>query len=193
MISQPMQNPPPPPPGSPPPSSYPSPVQQQAPMQQYAAPPAPQATYAGFWIRFVARFIDGLILGIPLTVILFIFLGIAGAIGSNTSDQNAQNAAAGIAGGGFLLFYLVAIVGIAVYQIYFWGTSGSTIGMRLFHLKVVDANTGAPIGIGRSVVRWLMTIVNSWACYIGWIWVAFDARKQGWHDKVANSVVLQTP
>jgi uncharacterized RDD family membrane protein YckC len=36
-----------------------------------------------------------------------------------------------------------------------------------------------------------MTIVNSWACYIGWIWVAFDSRKQGWHDKVANSVVLQ--
>ena len=84
-------------------------------------------------------------------------------------------------------------VGIAGYQIYFWGTSGQTIAMRMFHLRVVDANTGAPIGIGRAVVRWLMSLVNSWACYIGWIWVAFDARKQGWHDKVANSVVLLTP
>jgi uncharacterized RDD family membrane protein YckC len=63
--------------------------------------------------------------------------------------------------------------------------------MRLLHLKVVDANTGAPIGYARAAVRFLMTIVNSWACYIGWIWVAFDPRKQGWHDKVANSVVLQ--
>jgi uncharacterized RDD family membrane protein YckC len=63
--------------------------------------------------------------------------------------------------------------------------------MRLFHLRVADAQTGAPIGIGRAVVRWLMSLVNTWACYIGWIWVAFDSRKQGWHDKVANSVVLQ--
>jgi uncharacterized RDD family membrane protein YckC len=181
MISQPMQ--------SPPPAGYP-----QAPMQQYQVPPQPQTTYAGFWIRFIARFVDGLILGIPLTILLFIFIAISGAaLNATTSDQNAQNTTAGIASGVFLLFYLIALVGIAGYQIYFWGTSGQTIAMRMFHLKVVDANTGAPIGIGRAVVRWLMTLVNSWACYVGWIWVAFDARKQGWHDKVANSVVLQTP
>ena len=179
MISQPMQNPPP---------------YQQAPMQQYAVPPQPQTTYAGFWIRLVARFVDGIIVGIPLTIILVVLVAIGGAIGSNTSsDQNSQNAAAGLLGGAFVLFYIVALVGIAGYQIYFWGTSGQTIAMRLFHLRVVDATTGAPIGIGRAVVRWLMTLVNSWACYIGWIWVAFDARKQGWHDKVASSVVLQTP
>ena len=180
MISQPMQ--------SPPPSGYP-----QAPMQQYQAPPQVQTAYAGFWIRFIARFVDGLILGIPLTILLFIVIAIGGALGSNTSNQNAQNAAAGVVGGGLILFYALALVGVAAYQIYFWGTSGQTIAMRLFHLRVVDANTGGPIGFGRAVVRWLMTIVNSWACYIGWIWVAFDARKQGWHDKVANSVVLQIP
>src|SRR5262245_13210433 len=175
MISQPMQSPPP------------------APMQQYQAPPQPQATYAGFWIRLISRLVDGLIVGIPLSILLFIIIAIGGALGSNTSDQNAQNAAAGVVGGGFAFFYVVALVGYAGYQIYFWGTSGSTIAMRLFHLKVVDMTTGAPIGMGRAAVRWLMTIVNSWACYIGWIWIAFDARKQGWHDKVASSVVLQTP
>jgi uncharacterized RDD family membrane protein YckC len=189
MISQPMQNPPPPPP-----AGYPAPMQPPA-MQQYQVPPSPQATYAGFWIRLVARVIDGFILGIPLAVIFFVLAAIGGgAIGATSNaSQNAQNATAGVVGGAFILFYVIALVGIAAYQIYFWGTSGSTVAMRLFHLKVVDANTGAPIGIGRAVVRWLMTIVNSWACYIGWIWVAFDARKQGWHDKVASSVVLQTP
>jgi len=182
MISQPMQ--------SPPPAGYP----QQAPMQQYQVPPQPQTTYAGFWIRLVARIVDGIILGIPLTILLFIFIAVSGAaLNATSSDQNAQNTAAGVASGAFLLFYLIALVAIAGYQIYFWGTSGQTIAMRLFHLRVVDATTGAPIGIGRAVVRWLMTIVNSWACYIGWIWVAFDARKQGWHDKVATSVVLQIP
>jgi len=178
MISQPMQSPPPP-----------------APMQQYQVPPAPQTSYAGFWIRLLSRIVDGIIVGIPLSIILVIFIAISGAAlnATSSSDQNTQNAAAGLAGGVFLLYYLIAALTIAGYQVYFWGTSGQTIAMRLFHLKVVDANTGAPIGIGRAVVRWLMTIVNSWACYIGWIWVAFDARKQGWHDKVAGSVVLLIP
>ncbi|HEV2218699.1 MAG TPA: RDD family protein [Candidatus Dormibacteraeota bacterium] len=174
---------------SPPPAGYPP-----APMQQYQAPPQVQTTYAGFWIRFIARFIDSLILGIPVAILFFILIALSGAaLSANSSDQNAQNATAGVAGGIFILFYLLVAVGIAGYQIYFWGTSGQTIAMRLFHLRVVDATTGAPIGVGRAALRWLMTIVNSWACYIGWIWVAFDARKQGWHDKVANSVVLQIP
>ena len=186
MISQPMQSPPPPPP----PAGYPPP---QQPMAQYQYPVAGQRTYAGFWIRVLARVIDGFIVGIPLSVILIVLLVIGGGIAAGTSnaDQNTQNAAAGVFSGLFILFYLVAIVVSIAYWVYFWGTTGQTFGMKMLKLQVVDANTGAPIGIGRALVRWLMTLVNSWACYIGWIWVAFDARKQGWHDKVANSVVLQ--
>ena len=110
---------------------------------------------------------------------------------SGNNDQSTNNAAAAGVSIVFALFYLVAIVVSIGYWVYFWGTSGSTFRMKMLKLQVVDANTGAPIGIGRALVRWLMTLVNSWACYLGWIWVAFDARKQGWHDKVANSVVLQ--
>jgi uncharacterized RDD family membrane protein YckC len=93
-------------------------------------------------------------------------------------------------GGFFILLYLFFVVVTLGYWIYFWGTSGATLGMRLLRLRIIDANTGATIGYARAVVRLLMTVVNSWACYIGWIWVAFDPRKQGWHDKVANSVVI---
>ena len=154
---------------------------------------APQRTYGGFWIRVVARLLDGLILGIPLSILFVIVLAIFGGIASTTasSNQNAQNAAGLAFGGAFLLFYLVVLAIVIGYYIYFWGTSGQTFGMRILKLRVVDADTGGPIGIGRAVVRYLMSIVNGMACYIGWIWVAFDARKQGWHDKVANSVVIQ--
>jgi uncharacterized RDD family membrane protein YckC len=163
---------------------------------QYAAPQyqGPQPTYAGFWIRLVARLLDGLILGIPLGIVFAVFAIAGGVFANNTSSssQDSQNAAAAaIFGGGFLILWLLALVVQVGYWIYFWGTSGSTLGMRLLHLKVVDADTGGPIGYARATVRFLMSIVNSWACYIGWIWVAFDPRKQGWHDKVANSVVLQ--
>jgi len=183
MISQPVQNPP-PPLGAPPP----------APMAPYQAPQYTGGqTYAGFWIRLVARLLDSLIVGIPLSIVLGILLLAGGglAAGTNNSDQNTQNAAAAVFSGIFIVFYLIAIAVSIGYWVYFWGTTGSTFGMRVLRLRVVDANTGGPIGIPRALVRWLMTIVNSWACYIGWIWVAFDPRKQGWHDKVANSVVLQ--
>jgi len=178
MISQPMQNPPPPPP---------------QPMTPYQQPYTGGQTYAGFWIRLVARVLDTLIVGIPLAVVFGVLaLAVGGAAaGTSNSDQNTQNATAAAFSGIFILFYLLAIAVSIGYWVYFWGTTGSTFGMRVLRLRVVDANTGGPIGIPRALVRWLMTIVNSWACYIGWIWVAFDPRKQGWHDKVANSVVLQ--
>jgi uncharacterized RDD family membrane protein YckC len=172
------------------------------------APPAPLApvvagypmpyfaagkTYGGFWIRLVARIVDSIIIGIPLGVIFGVFVVLAGGIAStatNTTDQNAQAAVGLGLIGVWLLIAILASVGTVVYFVYFWGTSGSTLGMRLFKLRIVDADTGAPIGIARAIVRYLMSIVNSLACYIGWIWVAFDPRKQGWHDKVANSVVI---
>jgi len=56
-------------------------------MQQYQVPPQPQTSYAGFWIRFIARFVDGLILGIPLTIILFVFIAISGAALTATSSD----------------------------------------------------------------------------------------------------------
>lgn len=201
-----MQNPPPPPTTPPPPpppgGSYQSPPSTPsvyspppAPMQ-YAAPQyqGPQPTYAGFWIRLVARLLDGLVVGIPFGILFGVFAVGGGVFANNTSSssQDSQNAAAAaVFGGGFLLLYLIALVVQVGYWIYFWGTSGATLGMRLLHLRVVDADTGGPIGYARATVRFLMSIVNGWACYIGWIWVAFDPRKQGWHDKVANSVVLQ--
>ena len=196
-----MQNPP-PPPAPPPPES--SDVPSSTP-SVYAPPPAAplqyappqyagrQPTYAGFWIRVVARLIDAVVLGIPFGILFWVFAAAAGLFAGNgsSSTQASQNTAAIAFGGGFLLLWVILLVVQVGYWIYFWGSSGATIGMRLLHLKVVDADTGGPIGYARATVRFLMSIVNSWACYIGWIWVAIDPRKQGWHDKVANSVVLQ--
>ena len=158
-----------------------------------AQPYAGHTTYAGFWIRLVARLLDGLIIGIPFSILFGLF-GAFGALfanSSSSSNQNAQQAAVAVFGGAFLILWLCAIVVSFGYWIYFWGSTGQTLGMRLLRLRIVGASTGGSIGYGRAVIRLLMTFVNTWACYIGWIWVAFDPRKQGWHDKVANSVVIQ--
>jgi uncharacterized RDD family membrane protein YckC len=192
-----MQNPPPPPlpPGGQPPQYIPPPGPYAPHMAGYPVPAfAAGKTYGGFWIRVVARIVDSIIIGIPLTVLFIVFLVLVGGIAStatNTTDQNTQAAVGLGLVGVWLLIATLATIGTVIYFVYFWGTSGSTLGMRIFSLRIVDADTGAPIGIARAIVRYLMSIVNSLACYIGWIWVAFDARKQGWHDKVANSVVIQ--
>ena len=192
-----MQNPPPPPlpPGGPPPQYMPPPGPYAPQVAGYPVPAfAAGKTYGGFWIRVVARIVDSIIIGIPLTVIFIVFAVLVGGIAStatNTTDQNTQAAVGLGLVGVWLLIATLATIGTVLYFVYFWGTSGSTLGMRIFKLRIVDADTGAPIGMARAIVRYLMSIVNSLACYIGWIWVAFDARKQGWHDKVANSVVIQ--
>ena len=150
---------------------------------------APQARYGGFWIRFVAVFIDGIIVSIPVIILGLILGTIAGiAIGvSGNNNGNTTNAA--LSGVQLLVDLISFVIGVG-YFVYFWGR-GSTIGMRLFHLRVADATTGLPIGYGRAALRYVGYILSVIVCYIGLIWAAFDGRKQGWHDKIASTVVLQ--
>jgi uncharacterized RDD family membrane protein YckC len=200
-----MQNPPPPPPpppsgGYPPPpppsGGYPPPPPPSG--GYFPAPPQPggypapqgygQVTYGGFWIRFVAYIIDAVIVAIPIFILGFI-VGIIAAIGSSAASHNGG--ATAVAGtGASALVDLIAFVVTVGYFVYFWGR-GQTIGMRVFHLRVADAVTGQPIGYGRAALRYVGYIVSAIVCYIGFIWAALDSRKQGWHDKIANSVVLQ--
>src|SRR2546427_11517076 len=78
-----------------------------------------------------------------------------------------------------------------VYFVYFWSGNGGgrTWGMRAMGLRVVRED-GSPLDLMRSVVRFLGLIVSCSVVLLGVIWVAFDAKKQGWHDKFAGSVVV---
>lgn len=195
MISQPVQAPPPtpPPPGNlppppPPPGSMAAPAWQNpaimAPPPNYLA--ASNVVYAGFWIRFVAIFIDGVILFVANFVIGFVlgfFIGILIYVSGSTINESSTNTLN-------LISLLIAVVLNAGYFSFYWA-GGQTLGMRWLHLRVVDAQTGGPIGVSRGFTRWLGYVMSSVACYVGLIWAAFDPRKQGWHDKIANSVVIQ--
>ena len=84
---------------------------------------------------------------------------------------------------------LVSVIVGAAYFTFFWST-GATPGMRLFRLRVVDADSSQPIGVGRALLRYVGYVVSVACCYLGLIWAAFDGRKQGWHDKLAGTVVV---
>jgi uncharacterized RDD family membrane protein YckC len=63
--------------------------------------------------------------------------------------------------------------------------------MMLFALRVVRDGDGSRLGVGRALLRYVGFVVSAWALLIGLIWAAFDARKQGWHDKIAGTLVVR--
>ena len=94
--------------------------------------------------------------------------------------------AAGGSAGRLLSFF----VGVA-YFVGFWGLASQTPGMMLLNLRVVRAEDGGPLDIGRAFIRYLGLILAGIVIAIGLIWVAFDPRKQGWHDKIARTFVVR--
>lgn len=138
----------------------------------WSPPGSAVTTYAGFWVRVGGYIIDSLVIGIPLGIIerAVIRPGSAGA-----------NALIYLAGAGVSIAYFV----------YFWSTSGQSLGQRAVGVRVVSADDGQLISQGRAFVRWLGIVISSIPLWLGLIWVAFDDRKQGWHDKMANTVVVR--
>jgi len=143
-------------------------------MQQAVSSEAPKA---GFWIRFVAYFLDGLIVGIPGIILL----AIAGG---------ASKSANGQVSGAVIIVYALWIIASIAYFIYFWTRpEGQTLGMKALHLRVVKTD-GSQLTIGSAVLRYIGMILNS--IIFGWIWAGFDKNKQGWHDKIAGTYVVKT-
>ena len=179
--------PPPPPayaPPPPPPPQYPLPPQNQ--YGGYA--PAPglgsgmSMQPAGFWIRVAAYIIDSVILSVVSFVIGFV-LGLgAGISGGGNASSTATSTISAVAQG------IAGLITIG-YFIYLWST-GQTLGMRILNLRVIDASTGGQLSLGKAALRYLGLLISFLVCFIGVIWVAFDGRKQGWHDKIAGTMVV---
>jgi uncharacterized RDD family membrane protein YckC len=131
--------------------------------------------YAGFWQRAAAFLIDALIvLVISMPVIVLAF----GA--QYFSLEPATRA-----------WDLVALLVVGILAVGFWRYCGATPGKLALDIKVVDARTGERPSTGRLVVRFLCYFVSALPLYLGFFWIAFDRRKQGWHDKIAGTVVIQ--
>ncbi len=188
--------PPPPPPsgGAPtPPPSYPG---------GFAAQGAPAAggQLAGLGIRLVSLIVDGfiqLLLALPFAAVSVV--GFAKAFEdceTIETDTSLEIACQGdeLKGGWLALGLLVALVGlIAVIYLYArWLGKGATPAMKMFNLRLVDVNTGAPVGTGRAFGRMLFAqFISGSFCAIGYLWALWDKQRQTLHDKVISSVVVK--
>jgi uncharacterized RDD family membrane protein YckC len=67
---------------------------------------------------------------------------------------------------------------------------GQTVGQMALGIRVIDFNTGGPIGYGRAFIRWLVSYISLVVIFLGYLWMLWDKEKQCWHDKAANDVVV---
>lgn len=151
----------------------------------HAGLPGPR--YAGFWARFAASIIDGLILSLIFLPVNFLFW----VVDQNIYFWGAWNVERGISSGLVLLFNLVRTLVSWAYYSYLTGRYGATLGKKLLGLRVVSEDL-QPITYGTAIVREIPAkLLSALACMLGYIWVGFDTRKQGWHDKIAGTLVIQ--
>jgi uncharacterized RDD family membrane protein YckC len=87
--------------------------------------------------------------------------------------------------------FLISWVLPAFAIVAFWVYRQATPGKMAIHARIVDATTGGPPKTSQLIVRYLGYFVSTIPLGLGLIWVAFDPRKQGWHDKLAGTVVVR--
>jgi uncharacterized RDD family membrane protein YckC len=142
--------------------------------------------YAGFWIRFLAVFIDSLILGV---VSLIINLSFGGGIGRMSRITDASDIGPAIAGMFGLAYFLNIAIAIA-YQAYFLSQHGATPGKMALNLKVIRASDGQNPSVGMAIGRYFGYWLDAITLTIGYIIAAFDSEKRALHDYICGTRVV---
>lgn len=146
------------------------------------------ARYGGFWIRWVARLIDGAVFVVVLGPIIAIL--VSGYFATHHSLERDQPPDAGF----FFMIVLIGVVaGVGVWLYEALMTSSSrqaTLGKMAFRMKVTDMN-GARISFGRATGRFFAKILSGMILNIGYIMAGFTTRKQALHDMIAGTLVVR--
>ncbi|HVP46525.1 MAG TPA: RDD family protein [Bryobacteraceae bacterium] len=159
-----------------------------APTPAYAQP-APQFRYAGFWRRFVAMVIDGLVLS-PILLIILASSGLFGLMSGATGDRNMAGLGAALLGIGIVLGLVVYLVSSWLYHAWM-ESSGyqATLGKMALGIIVTDLN-GHRISFSRANGRFFGKWVSGAVMNVGYLMAAFTEKKQALHDILASCLVV---
>jgi len=119
---------------------------------------------AGFWRRFAAAFTDGVILFV-INLILVAAFKTAGT-------------------------FIGLVIQLSYFTVLEGGPRGQTVGKMALGIRVIDVQTGGPIGYGRGFVRWIGRILSAIVIFLGYFWMLWDKERQCWHDKLAGDYVV---
>jgi len=148
--------------------------------------------YVGFWPRFGAIVIDTvLVLLITAPLVSWVYGSDQGPDLNELLASDSQSLLASMLTPRGPADVLINWVLPAVAIIVLWLTRKATPGKMAIGARVVDAATGNAISVRQGIVRYLGYYISSIPLCLGFLWVAFDPRKQGWHDKLAGTVVVR--
>ena len=147
---------------------------------------APEVEFAGFWIRFVAKILDGFVIGIPIGIVVMVLFIAAGGFAAASHGRGmpawmpAVQIGVQLIGSALSILYNTIAIGA-------WGT---TLGKKACGLKVIKAD-GSPVGYGRACGRAFSEILSGLICYIGYIIAGFDSQKRALHDHMCETRVVR--
>ncbi|HET7204179.1 MAG TPA: RDD family protein [Steroidobacteraceae bacterium] len=133
--------------------------------------------YVGFWPRVAATLIDTVLIVLICWPMVTVIYGwrywTSGALIQGPAD--------------FVINWVLPAIAVVIFWLYRQATPGKiAIGAR-----IVDAETGEKPSTAQFVGRYFGYYVSTIPLLLGFVWVAFDSRKQGWHDKLAGTVVVR--
>ena len=135
-----------------------------------------ELVYAGFWIRFVAKFVDGIVLGIVNMIIGFLVI---------STSVDPQTAITGTIASMFL-----QICTAAGYSSFFLGRFSATPGKMVFGLKVITSDNGQ-VSYMKGFGRYFAEVVSAMILCIGYIMAAWDPEKRALHDRICDTRVVR--
>jgi uncharacterized RDD family membrane protein YckC len=127
---------------------------------------------AGLGYRLLAQIID-----------LFWLLPLSFLLGAIASFVNGGR----ISLGGEVMANVIG----ALLVVTFWVERQGTPGKLVLGLRIVDADTGGTPPVGRLVIRYVGYLVSAIPLGLGYLWAIWDPRRQGWHDKMAGTLVIR--
>lgn len=141
--------------------------------------------YASFGRRFVAVFIDGLILGLVSSVLSYVF-------GSGAVPFMRYSYGYGYPTAFPFGMVIVPTLITWGYYTYFIGSRGQTVGKMAMGIKVVDLKTRTHPDYMHAFLREIVgKFVSGIVLLLGYLWMLWDGKKQTWHDKIAGTVVVR--
>jgi len=166
---QPGYGAPPPPPGygtPPPPPGYGAPTEPG--FGGMSSIPAPPGQWAGpplaEWPqRVLAGLIDGAIVAVPYLILIRMSVGLA----------------------------LLVNLGLTVYLQHMQGTTGQTPGKKVIGLRLLREADGQVLGFPAAIGRYILHLIDAAACFVGYLWPIWDAKRQTFADKIIGSVVIR--
>ena len=138
---------------------------------------AEELEYVGFWLRLGAAAIDSILISIIVFPLLLAIYG-----GDYLTEARFLHGA-----WDFIMNYILPAAAIIVFWIY----RSATPGKMAIRARIVDARTGGHPSTGQLIGRYFAYYLSTIPLCFGFLWIAWDPKKQGWHDKLAGTVVVR--